>query len=535
MGTMDPWSDRERSGAGLVASRRSIPRAACRRAGTLAAAGVLAGVVPLLTPIDAMAQAWATEVGVGSQLELTSNAALGEADGRGDTILSVRPHIRLFREGGQFKLSGSASLDGIVYLNHTQSDRLQPQADLTASLKVVPRLLFLDADLRAFQTNVDPFGARQEAGSTSENSVTTVVARVTPRIEGTAGEHLRYLVRSDNAWLNEGGATASVVGSTSEGYFGEHSAFIERDPAPGGWRLEAQRSDTRYRNSTLLPLVIDTARATVLYSPGADIRLGVHTGYERTSFDENGVIYGAEVKWEPSPRTVLSAFGERRFFGSSWRLAFDHRTPAFAWNILSSRTLETSAQTQVDLPPTNNVAALLDGMFTTRFPDPVERARAVQDFITSRGLPTSTLQPIALRQQQLSILNLNLATVALIGVRNTVSLSGYHSRRQDALDASVIPSGGSPTNNTQVGASVALTHQLTPSHNLTASADWSRITAAAEFGGERTTQAGVRLQVNIRPAPRTTLAVGARYRVLDSNSSVNGNEEAVFVGLDHRF
>jgi uncharacterized protein (PEP-CTERM system associated) len=485
--------------------------------------------------MDAMAQTWTTEVGVGSQFELTSNAALGEAGGRGDTILGVRPHIYLSREGEQFKFSGSASLLGLVYLNHTQSNRIQPEADLTASLKIVPRLLFLDANFRAFQNNIDPFGARQEPGSTSENSVTTVTARVTPRVEGTAGEHLRYLVRSDNAWLNESGATASIVGSTSEGYYGQHSAFIERDPAPGGWRLEAQRSDTRYRNSTLLPLVIDTARATILYSPGADIRLGVHAGYERTSFDENGAIYGVDAKWEPSPRTVLSGFGERRFFGSSWRLAFDHRTPAFAWNILTSRTLETSAQTQIDLPPTSSVAALLDGMFTTRFPDPAERARAVQDFITSRGLPTSTLQPISLRQQQLGILNLNLATVALIGIRNTVSLSGYHSRRQDALDASVIPSGGSSTNNTQVGASVAITHQLTPAHALTASADWSRITAPAEFGGERTTQQGVRLQVNMRPTPRTTLVAGARYRVLDSNTSVSGSEEAVFVGLDHRF
>jgi len=498
-------------------------------------AGLLAGAALLMMPIDAAAQVWATEIGVGSQLELTSNAALGEAGGRGDTILSVRPHISLFREGAQFKVSGSASLDGIVYLNHTQSDRLQPQADLTASLKVVPRLLFLDADLRAYQTNVNPFGARQEPGSTSENSVTGVTARVTPRIEGTAGEHLRYLVRSSNAWLNESGATATIVGSTSEGYFGQHSAFIERDPVPGGWRLEAQRSETRYRDSTLQPLVIDTARATVLYAPGADIRLGLHAGYERTSFDENGAIYGIDAKWQPSPRTQLSAFGEHRFFGSSWRLAFDHRTPLFAWNILSSRTLETSTQSQIDLPPTSNLAALLDGMFSARFPDPAERARAVQDFITSRGLPTSTLQPIALRQQQLGILNLNLATVSLIGVRNTVSLSGYHSRRQDALDPSVIPSGGAATNNTQIGASAALTHQLTPSNSLVASADWSRITAPEEFGGDRTTQKTVRLQVNLRPAPRTILVFGARYRVLDSNTSVSGNEEAVFVGLDHRF
>lgn len=538
MGTMGPWSDRGRSGAARVPGRRRDRRPVCRRAGALAAAGLLAGIAPLLTPADAVAQRWIADVGMSSQIEFTSNALLGQADARGDAILDIRPHIRLFGEGGQFKFSGSATLDGIAYLNHTQPSRIQPQADLTASLEAVPRLVFFEAGLRAFQTSANPFGARQETGSTSENSLTTVLLRLAPRIEGRAGEHLRYVVRSDNSWTNVSGATAAIAGSSSAGYYGQHSAFIEQDPVPFGWRFEAQRSETRYRDTTQEPLVLDTARATVLYAPGVDLRLGIHTGYERTSFDtpgQNGVLYGVDAKWQPSSRTRLSALGERRFFGSAWSLAFDHRTPAFAWNILSTRTLQTSAQALVDLPATDNVAALLDGMFTTRFPDPVERARAVQDFIASRGLPTSSLQPIALQQQQLSVVNLNKATVALIGVRNTVSFSAFHSRTRDALDASAIPSGGSLTNNTQVGASVDLTHRLTPNYALTASADWSRISALAAFGGDRTIQQTARLQLNVLVAPKTTAAAGARYRLLDSNTAFSGHEAAVFVGLDHRF
>jgi hypothetical protein len=495
----------------------------------LAAAGLLIGVVPLLTPSSVMAQTWATEVGVGSQFELTSNAELGEAGGRGDSILSVRPHIRLSREGGQFKFSGSASLDGIVYLNHTQPNRLQPQADLTASLKVVPRLVFLDADLRAFQTNVDPFGARQEAGSTSENSLTTVVARVTPRIEGTAGEHLRYLVRSDNAWLNEGGATASIVGSTSEGL---RSASRLHRAGPGSGRLAARGAAVRNAlpDSTLPPLVIDTARAR---SPILQARHQARTsrGYERSSFDRTGRSTASTPNGSLRPDQL--AFGEHRFFGSAGdshstiarRIRLEHPLPAHARNL---------GPTQIDLLQSATSRHSWTAC-SRRVSRSVERARAVQDFITSRGLPTSTLQPIALRQQQLGILNLNLATVALIGIRNTVSLSGYHSRRQDALDASVIPSGGSSTNNTQVGASLAVTHQLTPSHNLTASADWSRITAPGEFGGERTTQQGVRLQVNMRPTPRTTWSPGSVIACSIRTLGQRQSKEAYSSRLDHRF
>jgi hypothetical protein len=75
---------------------------------------------------------------------------------------------------------------------------------------------------------------------------------VTPRIEGTAGEHLRYLVRSSNAWLNESGATATIVGSTSEGYFGSipPSSSETRLRAAGGSRRSGRNA---LPDSTLLP------------------------------------------------------------------------------------------------------------------------------------------------------------------------------------------------------------------------------------------------------------------------------------------
>ena len=502
------------------------------------AAGALAGAACLVAPTAATAQRWDADLGVSSQLEWTSNAALGEAGGRSDVILGVRPHIRLTGTGSQFKVSGWAALDGIAYLRHSQPSRIQPEAELEASLQAVPRLVFLDAGLRAFQTNANPFGARREPGSTSENSVTTVLARFSPRIEGRAGEHLHYLVRSDNVWTDESGATAALAGTGSAGYFGQNTASIEQDPLPLGWKLEAQRSQTTYRNAGLQDLVIELARATTLYALNPELSVGGHGGYERTSFDtqgDTGWIYGIDGKWRPSPRTQVSVFGEERFFGGAWRIAFDHRTPAFAWNLVSSRTIQTAPQSAFDLPATNNVAALLDAIFTTRYPDPVERAQVVQNFIASRGLPTSTLQPTTLQQRELSIVNLTAATVTLIGVRNTLTLSGFQTRSTDAVNDSVLPGGSSLTNNSQFGASLALTHRLAPLYTLTASADWSRIKSLPGFGDERTTQRAVRLGLNVKAGPQTTAVAGARYTLLDSNSAVSSHETAVFVGLDHRF
>jgi uncharacterized protein (PEP-CTERM system associated) len=518
---------------------RAEEGAARPRRGAFSTAGVLAGVAAALASTGASAEKWTVDAGISSQFEATSNANLGEAGARSDAILGIRPHIGLIGEGAQFRISGSAALNGLAYLRDTQPNRLQPEADLQASLQAVPRLFYIDAGLRAYQTRANLYGAQQEAGSTNENSVTTVSARLSPRIEGRYGDHLRYLVRSDNSWTREGGSTAPVLGSNASGYFGQNTASIERDPLPLGWRLEAQRSETTYRDLAQKPLVIALARATTLYAPFPDLSLGVHGGYEHNSFDtpDSGPwFYGLDGKWLPTPRTVVSAFAEKRFFGGAWRLAFDHRTPAFAWNIVSSRTLQTAPQSVFDLPATNNVTALLDSIFTTRYPDPVERARAVQTFIASQGLPTSTSQASALQQQQLSVVQLNTATVTLIGTRNTVTVSAFQSRTSDAPVADIgLPFGNELTNNKQVGASLALSHKLTPTYTLTASADWSRVASAPGFGDERTSQKTARLWLNVLATQKASAFVGTRYTRLDSNTAVSGHATAVYAGVDYRF
>jgi uncharacterized protein (PEP-CTERM system associated) len=520
-------------------ARAAADRATRRHAMAVSIASVVAGAAPLFLATEARAEKWDTDLGASSQLEWTSNANLGEADSRPDVIFGVRPHIRLNGEGPQFKISGFAALNALAYLHGTQPDELQPEADLSASVQAVPRLLFIDAGLRAFQTRENPFGAQSVASATNVNNVTTASARLSPRIEGTAGEHLHYLIRSDNNWTNEGGTTTPAVGTNSSGYYGQHVASIEHDPLPLGWRLEVQRSVTTYRDSTTDPLVIGLARATTLYALSPDLTFGVHGGYERTSFDTPGQgpwIYGVDGKWTPSPRTQLTAFAEERFFGASWRLAFDHHTPLVAWNIVSSRTLQTAPQSVFDLPATNNVAALLDGIFASRYPDPVERARAVQNFIASQGLPTATQQATSLQEQQLSVVNLNMATVTVLGSRNTLTLSGYQTRTADAATVNTgLPTGSSFTNNDQYGASLAATHKLTPAYILTALADWSRITSLPGFGDERTVQKSARLWLNVSVSPRTTTFVGLRYTQLDSNTAVSGRETALFAGLDHHF
>lgn len=490
----------------------------------------------------AYAQTWGMDLGVSSQLSWTSNSSFGDGvvgsgPAKSDTILELTPRVQLRSNGGRLRVTGSASLGGVAYTRKTQPSVLEPTADLGARLEAIERLLFVEAGYRAAQTSENPFGVRTDGGSTT-NRLTTSQWRLSPVIEGRTPGDIRYNLRSDNTWTSEIGAADAASGDAG-GYFGRVSASLEQMPAPFGWRLEADRSRTRYDDANESDLAITTARARISYALADGWAVGVRAGRERNNFDPSldawRSIVGVDLQWRPSPRTTLSAFRERRFFGTGWDLAFTHRQPRLAWNLGLTRGVDTTPEELFQLPATNNVAGLLDAMFTTRLPDPVERARAVQEYMRQQGLPNSTPGPINLFSPRLSISTTSRLSVSFTGVRNTVTLSGYATRTEDALDAGPLAGGLPANNNTQRGASVVLSHRLTPQTSLSTALDWSRIRAIDATPPDETTQQGLRVQVSVQAAPLTSTFFGGRVRKIESNVVKDGREGSVFMGLDHRF
>jgi uncharacterized protein (PEP-CTERM system associated) len=524
--TVRPKADRSPSNAART-RRRSEPKTRVSLA-FLVSAGFAA---------PAMAERWQLDTGVDSQLLWTSNSDFGLSSlSREDTVVQVRPRVSIHGEGARLRVSGTASLDAIDYVNHTQDSRVQPKVDLTARLEAVERLFFIDTAYRASQTSENPFAVRPETGSTA-NTVTTTEARFSPYIEGIAPGELRYNLRADNSWVREIGAAAGA--STTAGYFGNYSASIERPARPLGWRLEAERSYTRYEDETLPTVALSQARAAVNYQLVEGFRVGVRVGAETnnlTNVVERHRTSGVEVHWQPSPRTTLNVSRDDRFFGAAWQLNFNHRMPKVAWNINLSRNIDTTPQALFNLPATANVTALLDAMFTTRYPDPVERARVVQDLINRRGLPTSTQGPITLLNNSVSLVTRREVGVAFNGARNSLALTAYHVRTEDATDTTnSLSTGTAFGNNIQYGASLLFSQRLTPSLGVNVTLDRSRIHALDTIGTDRTVQSNVNVQLNLQASPKTNAYAGGRYRKIDSNTVAEGKEGAVFVGLDHRF
>lgn len=512
-------------------TRRSARTPVARGVALLATAGFVAPV---------LAERWRLEPGIESQVTATSNSNFGgseltRSDAERDTVIEVRPRLAFRGEGARFRINGSVGLNGVAYADRTQDSKVLPSADVTSRLEAVERFFFVEAGYRATQTSSDPFAVRPIDGSTV-NTVTTTEARLSPYIEGTMRGDVRYSLRADNSWVREIGAPDGA--STTAGYFGRYRAAMQKVPRPFGWRVEAERTFTRYEAEAEPSVGLTQARVFADYALTPEFMVAIRGGRESNDLAggvESRSFSGFEFNWEPSPRTTLNAYRENRFFGPAWQLNFNHRMPRVAWTAVVSRNLDTAPQSLFELPATGNVASLLDSMYTTRYPDPVERARVVQDLMARNGLPASTRGPLSLLTDRVSIVTRREANIAFNGVRNTVKLTAYRVETVDVQDESSLSTGSSDENNRQYGASFLINHRLSQLITLNFTVDWNRIRSIGVTPADETTQRSADLRVNTQLTPRTNVFLGGRYRKIASNVVVAGQEKAVFLGLDHRF
>ena len=230
---------------------------------------------------------------------------------------------------------------------------------------------------------------------------------------------------------------------------------------------------------------------------------------------------------------------EHRFFGAGYNVAFNHRWPLSAFTIRASRDTNSYPQQLANLPAGANVSQLLNAIFTSRIPNAAERQGVVDDIIRNRALPTTLSTPVVLFTEQITLLEQFSATYGILGARNGIFFTAYRSKdepiannRDDFIPPSVLQEVN--RNNTQVGASVAWTHQLTPTMTIGTDLNWSRTTSNEEVA-VKTRDFTVNGLLSASLTALTTAYGGVRYQDQSPNTGEGYKEFAVFIGLTHRF
>lgn len=498
--------------------------------------------VPLGGPRAATANAagWHIVPELDSELDFTDNVKLAPSGAqRSDFVLQLTPTLTIQEKSAHTTLAGTISAPALLYARTGAANNdVHPEVSLVGNAELVQKLFYVDASAQVSQQYFSPFGARPASLiNATNNRYTAQSYRISPYFKGEGANDLHYELRDSNTWTDASGTPSA----TNRSYMNEIVGNVTRDPRPLGWSFDYNRTETRFSDQE--PLRSQLERGSALWKPDPQLELSASGGYEDNHyplFHRSGVIYGGGFKWHPTSRSKVEANWEHRFFGSSYHVVLDERTPLSVWSLRASRDVTTYPQQLANLAAGVDVGTLLDGLFASRVPDAAQRQAFVDQLIRDRGLPSVLSSPLTLFNEQVTLQQSLQATVGLLGARNSIFLTAYRTRNEPVAGTaptavvSAIDLLALQNDNTQTGTNIVWTYKLTPLYTLATSGDWVR-TVPLRDSSLRSNQTVFRVVLSASLSPLTTVYTGARHQRLTSDVQASYRESAVFVGIRHIF
>ena len=487
----------------------------------------------------ARAEHWRVETYATGQVTATDNVNLAPSgQQQGAVYFTLAPGIRVAGEGARLKLYANYVPTFVFYTNNSASNTIYNNLNATANLEAIEKFFFVDARATISQQFASPFGPQpQNLGTNTSNRYQVATYGISPYFKGVLRGGTTYLLRNDSYWTVPYGANA--VNS----FYNTTTGLIQNTVARIGWNLEYQGFYLKY--SDVSNAVWNRiGRARLFYRVNPQLNTYVVGGYEENNFvgvggqTESNAVYGGGFTWRPTERTNVVANYEERYFGTSYLVSFDHRTPLTAWTLSASRFASNYPTAAFTLPP-GSTAATLDSIFTSRIPDPTARQAAVQQFIQQNALPEFLGAPQSFYTQQIFLQQPIVASFGILGVRNTITFTASRTffQRLSGATAAPVPDVfrfSSEFVTYLVG--VNWSHKLTGITTMNLYGSWVR-TNNQQPTVFTSTQELVRLTLNTRLSPKTDGYVGARYTIFHSDAagSFDYNEAAIFAGITHRF
>ena len=521
---------------------------------------VVAVALGCIAAAPAVAENWRFSASAGATETYTSNANYSsQSQATGDFATSLTASLGVNGEGARVSLNGNIGVTGTWYGKETQNNSIAPNVNLAGHLEAIEKFAFIDASANVSQTFASPFGPQPaNLVNATANRYTQQSYTLSPYIKGVLGStNISYQVRDDNYW-----SVASSYGNASTGvpttYTNNFVASMRSGTNPVGWTLEYHRiyydsglevaNDVgALNNVNPAQYTVQIARAIVSHQVDPQVALSARIGYEDVDFPvtgSRGPVYGGGIQWDPTARTHVGGFWEQRFFGSSFSWQITHRLPNAAISANFTRGLNTPTQRALSIPAGASVAQYLDAAFTTRIPDPAERAQAVADFLARTGLPPTLVSPVNFYGYSIVLQNAQNVSLVLTGVRNSVTFTVFN-LASDAISGKgneLPPALQFGQNNTQTGVGVGYSHQLGRQTTVSANASYSRtVTNQTSLSDVRSENWNAGLTLTSQLGPKTTVFASAAYSLFTPTGGsvvANANNTSTVnasIGITHRF
>jgi len=503
----------------------SLPATAQQNsAGALATPGIGA---PAATgsndPGDSTAQgsgrAWTISPRIGLSLTSTNHANVSAARGNGDLITEISPGIHIDARTVRLRGYLDYALRGQFYSKNNGS-RHQNALNAFATLEAIDDWFFVDVSGNISQQSISAFGPQSSSDtSINSNSTETATYRISPYIRGTIGSLADYTLRYNASATRADNSTASDV---------DISQWIAQ--LRGGtpfhnlkWTLDANRQTADYANGRKTDADLTRLLLTYLITP--QFSISASAGWERNDYasldQESRNTHGYGFDWNPTPRTQISAFKERRFFGDGHRFSISHRFPNSSIRYTDTRDISVLPN-QFATAGMGSLYDLYYDYFESLIPDPAVRSAFVNALLASAGLDPNrqvvggflSSQASKQRQQQLAFV--------LFGARNSLTLQFNRSEnsRIAAALASTADDFSQSSTIRQTGVSLTFSHRLSALSSLNVTA--SRQKSTGSYTGTDNLDTTTTLyQINLatRLGAKTNGSLSLRRAKYDSDSN----------------
>jgi uncharacterized protein (PEP-CTERM system associated) len=496
----------------------------------------------------ARAEKWTASASAGATE--TYNHYTGATQANDGSVTSLTGSVNFDGEGARLRIAGTLTATEIIYPGQTQNNSFAPTANVAGHLEAIERFFFVDAAANVSQTYISPFGPQPGNITTpTANRYTTETYSVSPYIKGNLGSNVSYQVRDDSAWT-----TSSSFGDSSlkapGTYWNNFDASMNTEGGPGTLSLQYTRQyyDSGSDTGTY---IVQVARAIASFAVDPQLEVSARGGYEMDHFpavntfgnDTQGSFYGVGLHWRPTERTDLNGFWENHFYGSNYSWILTHRLPNVALSASFTRGLSSFPQIALAIPAGVTVAQFLDLAFTTRIPDPVQRAQAVAQFLAQTGLPPTLVSPLNFYATSLTLQNSALLSAVWVGALNSVAFSLFRTESQAVSgQGSGLPAAFQfAANSIQTGGGVGYSHRLSGLTNFIANASYTRTepnTSDETLSNARTNNYNASVALSTQFSPKTSGSIGISYFLFDTPGSSDIGRQSttsVYASISHTF
>ena len=245
------------------------------------------------------------------------------------------------------------------------------------------------------------------------------------------------------------------------------------------------------------------------------------------------------MKWAPTERTEINGTYERRYFGNGGSLQWTHRSPFVAFSLNASREPNALGTSFLLNPNAGSVQSLLDAIYTTRYPDPVERAAIVNSVIAGLGIPSTLGGAVEVFADYAQLRDSLIASAVFQGVRTTVTTRVFSIKSRQLIqeDAPFVPLAGQ-ADNAQKGLSIDMTRRLTATLTMEVGAGYATAEGLGIAALPKTKSASLKFGFAQALSPKTRVTLGTRFQRTDitgPGQDATADELAAFVGMAHRF